>query len=222
LDGGDGWVRIGGGREIREELCSSEAGTRIAEIGSDFGEGYENKGALREAGMRNLEARLREDEIAVEENVEVEGAGAVGDSGGAITTEETFNKKEGGEEGARSERGFKSDDGIEEAGLISESDGGSGIQRRTHDDVSDGREVREGRGERGVGMAGRAGKVGAEGDVGEGHPGTRVASLQGSRASCVLASLRLAAMKVGKKKRPRRISTSRFEWGATLLSSEEG
>jgi hypothetical protein len=32
-------------REIGEELRSSQAGTRIAEIGSDFGEGYEDEGA---------------------------------------------------------------------------------------------------------------------------------------------------------------------------------
>jgi hypothetical protein len=138
LGGGDGWVRSGGGREIREELCGGEAGTRVAEIGSDFGEGYEDEGALREAGMRNFEAGLREDEVGVEENVEVEGARAVGDSGRAITTEETLDEKEGCEEGARSQRGIKGDDSIEEAGLIGEADGGGGIQRGTRGDASDG------------------------------------------------------------------------------------
>jgi len=116
LDGGDGGVGSsggsGGGREIREELCSGEAGTRIAEIGSDFGERYENEGALCEAEMRNFKAGFREDEIAIEENVEVESAGAVGDCGVAVTTEETLDEKEGGEEGARSEHGVKEDDGI--------------------------------------------------------------------------------------------------------------
>jgi hypothetical protein len=113
LDWGDGGVwRCGGGREICQELRSREAGTRIAESGSDFGQGHEDKGALREAGMRNLKAGFREDEIAVKENVEVEGAGTVGDGVGAITTEEALDEKEGSEEGARSERGVKDDDGI--------------------------------------------------------------------------------------------------------------
>jgi len=170
--------------------------------------------------MRNFEARLREYEIAIEENVEVEGPGAVGDSGGAVTTEETLDEKERGEEGARSERSVDGDDGIEKAGLICEADGGSGIQRRTRGDASDGRELREGRGERGVGMAGRAGKVRAKADVGEGHAGTRVASSKGSRASCVLASLRIGCEESWQKKRPLRISTSRFERVKTLLSSE--
>jgi len=119
--------------------------------------------------MRNLKAGLREDEIAVEENVEVEGAGTVWDGGGAITTEETLDEKEGGEEGSRSECGVKDDDGVEEAGLIGEADGGGGIEPGTRGDASDGRELLEGSGERGVGMAGEAGKVGAEGYVDEGH-----------------------------------------------------
>jgi hypothetical protein len=116
LDGGDSGVGSdggsGGGREIGKKLCSGEAGTRIAEIRSNFGEGYENKGALRKAGMRNFKAGLRKDDIAIEENVEVKGAGTVGDGDGAITTEESLNEKEGGEEGSRSERGVKDDDGI--------------------------------------------------------------------------------------------------------------
>jgi hypothetical protein len=99
-------------REIGEELRSSQAGTRIAEIGSDFGEGYENKGTLRETWMRNFKAGLGMDEIAVKEDVEVEGAGAIGDGHGAITAEEALDKKEGGEEGSRSQRGIKDNDGI--------------------------------------------------------------------------------------------------------------
>jgi hypothetical protein len=150
-------------------MCSGETGTRIAESGSDFVEGHEDEGALCETGMGNFKAGLREDEIAVEENVEVEGAGTVGDGGGAIPAEDTFDEKEGCEEGSRSERGFKDDYGIQEAGLICEADGRSGIERRSRGDASDGLEFWEGRGERGVGMAGEAGKVGAEGDVGEGH-----------------------------------------------------
>ncbi len=169
LDRGDGGVRSSSGSEIREEFRSGETGTRIAESGGDFGERHEDEGALREAGMRNFKVGFRKDEIAVKENVEIEGAGAVGDGGGAIATEGTFNKKEGGEEDARSERGINRDDGIEEAGLIGEADGSGGIEPRPRGDASDGSELREGRCERGVGMAGEAGKVGAEGDIGEGH-----------------------------------------------------
>jgi len=119
LDWGDGRFRnnsdrgsgIAGGK-IGQELRGGETGTRIAESGSDFGERYEDECALRESGMRNFKAGLRKDEIAVKENVEIERAGAVGDGGGAIASEEALNEKEGGEEGARGERGVKDDDGI--------------------------------------------------------------------------------------------------------------
>ena len=50
----------------------------------DFIERDEDEGALGEAGMRNLKVELGNDEIAVEENVEIEGAGAVGGSQGAV------------------------------------------------------------------------------------------------------------------------------------------
>jgi hypothetical protein len=189
-------------------LCNGKVGARIAEGGSDFGEGYEDEGALREAGMRNFKAGLRENEIAVQENVEVEGAGAVGDSRGAITAEEAFDEKKGGEKGARRERRVKGDDCIEEARLVWDADGGSGIKGRTRGGASDGREVREGRGERGVWMAGGTGKIGAKADIGEGHAGTRVASWRGVRASRVWRVCGFVATKVGKEKRPRRISTS--------------
>jgi hypothetical protein len=93
-------------------LCGGEAGARIAESGSDFGKGHQDEGALRETGMRNFKARFREDEIAVKENVEVEGAGAVGDGGGAIATEEALDEKECSQESARRELSVKDDDGI--------------------------------------------------------------------------------------------------------------
>ena len=53
--------------------------------------------ALRKAGMWNFKAGLGMDEIAVKEDVEVEGARAIGDGHGAITTEEPLDEKEGGE-----------------------------------------------------------------------------------------------------------------------------
>jgi hypothetical protein len=150
-------------------LRSGKAGTWITDSRSDFGEGYEDESALCETRVGNFQAGLREDEIAEEENVEVEGAGTVWDCGGAITAEEALDEKEGGEEGSRSERGVKDDDGVQEAGLICEADRGSGIERGARGNASDVRELRKGGGERGIGMAGVAGKVGAEGDVGEGH-----------------------------------------------------
>jgi hypothetical protein len=200
LKGSDrGAGRRVGGSEIGEELSGGEAGTGIAQIGSNFGEGHEDESTLRETWMRNFKAGLREDETCVEENVEIEGAGAVGGRGVTITTKETLDEEESGEEGSRSECGFNGDDGVDEAGLICEADWGSGIERRSGGDASDGRELQEGSCERGIGMAGETRKVGAESDVGNWHAGMRVASWRGSRASCVLASLRIGFHESGRK-----------------------
>lgn len=156
-------------RKIGEELCSGEAGARIDGVGSDFGEGDEDKGALGEAMMRDFEVELREDEVVVEEEIEVEGAGAVGDGAGAIAAEVALDGKERVEKDARGESGGESDDGVEEAWLIGKADRRSGVKRGAGGDAAVRSEEREGGGERCVGWAGGAGEVGAEGDVGKGH-----------------------------------------------------
>ena len=79
--------------------------------------------------MRDFQAGLGEDEIAVEENVEVEGAGAVRDGGGAVAAEVALDGEEGVEEIARGEMRFEGDDGVEEAGLVGEADGRGGVER---------------------------------------------------------------------------------------------
>jgi len=169
----DDRARIGGGWEIGEELSGGEAGAGIDDVGSDFNEGDKDESALGEAGMREFEVELREDEVAVEEEIEVEGARAVGEAGGAVAAEEALDGKQGVEEDARGEIGRESNDGVEEAGLGSKArgktNGGGGVERGVCGDAAERGEVREDGGERGVGIAGRAGEVGAEGDVGEGH-----------------------------------------------------
>jgi hypothetical protein len=79
--------------------------------------------------MRDFEAGFREDEVGVEEEVEVEGAGAVGEGGGAVAAEEALDGKEGLEKDARGEIGREGDDGVEEAGLIGKADRRGGVER---------------------------------------------------------------------------------------------
>jgi hypothetical protein len=154
-------------------LRDGAAGAGIAKIGSDFVQRDEDEGALGEAGVRDFQAGLGEDEIAVEENVEVEGAGAVRDGGGAVAAEVALNGEECGEKIARGKIRFEGEDGVEEAGLINkaggETDGGSGVERGARGDAAEGGEALDGGGERGFGRAGGAGEIRAEGDVGEGH-----------------------------------------------------
>jgi len=55
--------------------------------------------------MRDFEIELRKDEVAVEEEVEVEGARAVGEGGGAVAAEVALDGEERVEEDARGEIG---------------------------------------------------------------------------------------------------------------------
>ena len=119
--------------------------------------------------MRDFEAGLGEDEIAVEEDVEVEGAGTVGNGAGAVASERALDGEKRVKEPARREIGFKRNDGVEEARLIGEADGLGGIKRGTRGDAAQIANVLQGRGKRDIGRPGRAGKVGAEGDGGDRH-----------------------------------------------------
>jgi hypothetical protein len=100
----DDRTRIGGS-EVGEELRGGESGAGIDGIGGDFDKGDEDEGALGETGMRDFEVELREDEVAVEEEIEVEGARAVGEGDGAVAAEVALDGKERVEKNARGEIG---------------------------------------------------------------------------------------------------------------------
>ena len=123
LDREDGIIGRWFGGQIVQQLCDGVSAARIAEAGSDFVERDEDEGALGEARMRDFETGQAEDEIAVEENVEVEGARAVAHAGGAVAAELALDEENGAQQFERRESGFKSDDGVEEAGLIGQGDG---------------------------------------------------------------------------------------------------
>ena len=61
----------------------------------------ENKLALREAGVGDLEARFTDFNAAEKKNVEIEGARAVGDGGGAVAAELLFDPEQAVEKLAR-------------------------------------------------------------------------------------------------------------------------
>ena len=82
-----------------------DSGAGIDGIGGDFDKGDEDEGALGETGMRDFEVELREDEVAVEEEIEVEGARAVGEGDGAVAAEVALDGKERVEKNARGEIG---------------------------------------------------------------------------------------------------------------------
>jgi hypothetical protein len=174
---GDSRARIGARIEIGEKLSGGQAGGRNAEIGSYFGERDEYEGTLAKAGMRDFKTGLGEDKIAIEEDIEVDGARTVGHGARAIAAKEALDEEKVIKQCARREIGFKGDDGVEEAGLIGGADRLGGIERGTRGDATQRANVLNCSGKRGIGRPGGAGKVGAEGDVGEGHADLRVAEV---------------------------------------------
>lgn len=90
-------------------------------VGGDGGKGREYEGAFGHAGMGDDEAGGVDDLAAIQEDVEVEGAWAVGDAVGAVAAEAALDLEEMAEEELGIETGFESDGGVEEGGLIGEA-----------------------------------------------------------------------------------------------------
>jgi hypothetical protein len=74
----------------------------------------------------------------------------------------------------RGQIGFESNDSVDEARLIGESDGLSGIERGTGREAAQRCEAPRGCGQRGLRRAGGAGEIGAHSDVGSLHRFQRI------------------------------------------------
>lgn len=88
----------------------------------------EDKGAPGKARMRDLQAGFAKDQVAIEEDVEIEGPRAVGKVGDAVAAEFALEGEKSAEQFERAEIGFKGNDGVEKPGLIGEADGRGGVE----------------------------------------------------------------------------------------------
>lgn len=129
-------------------------------------ERHQDKGALGETRVGDIEVRLVEDEVSVEQNVEIEGARPIENAGGAVAAEFAFDVKESVEQGGGREIGFEGDDGVDKARLIGEADRLGGVKGGAAGDAADGRKAMDGCGKRVLRRAGRTRDVGAHPDVG--------------------------------------------------------
>ena len=86
--------------------------------------------------MRDFEAGCGENQVAIEQDVEVECAWAVWRARGAVAAEVELDREKTVQQIARRKMRFKRDDGIQKAGLIFKSDGRSGVERRTRGDAA--------------------------------------------------------------------------------------
>jgi len=150
-------------------LCHGFAGAGVEGLGIDFGEGDKDEGALGEAGVGNFEAGGGQDQVVVEEDVEVEGSGAVLEAGGAVAAEFVFNCQKPVEQGLRREIGFEGNNGVDKARLAGKPDGLGAVEGGSGDNMAQGFEALGGGGEGGLWRACLTGEVGAQGDVGGVH-----------------------------------------------------
>jgi len=130
LDGNDGWGgRFAIGRQAGEELGHGTPGAGIAQVRRDFMERDEDKGALGKAWMRDFQGGFAENQVAIEEDVEIERARAVGKSCDAVAAEFALEGEKSAKELERAKIGLKGNDSVEKSGLIGETDGRGGVER---------------------------------------------------------------------------------------------
>ena len=157
------------GEKGGEQLGDGASAARVEGVGGDFVERDEDEGTFGEARVGNLQMCFVQYQVAEEEEVEIEGAGAVRDARGAVPPEVYLDGEQALEQRARCEACFERDDGVEEAGLRGEADGLGGVERGADDDAAEGGEALGCGGERGLGRASVAGQVCAQADVGGVH-----------------------------------------------------
>jgi len=98
-------------------------------------------------------------QVSVEDEVEVDEAGALGWGGGAVAAHFLFDGEEGLEESFGGEGGFEERGGVEEVGLVEVADGGGVVEGGDGGEGAKGGEVVEGE----VEVGGAVAEVGAEG-----------------------------------------------------------
>jgi hypothetical protein len=129
----------------------------------------ENKLALAETRVGDLDSGFADLNVTVEQNVEVERAGTVGDGGRSVAAEFFFDRQQAIEQLARRERSFQFDHGIDEARLRGKPHRLGRVKRRAPGDMAQRFNAMGSRSQRRLRRPGVAGQVGAHADVGGMH-----------------------------------------------------
>jgi len=105
--------RVGGSGRRGEELCDGPVDSRDEHVRSDLCERPENKEALVHSRVREVQAGSMTDLGAVDEQIEVDGAGGVAVGGVADAAEGSLDLEEAGEELVGGEEGSEHGGGVE-------------------------------------------------------------------------------------------------------------
>ena len=135
----------------------------------DLVERDQDEGALGEARVRDDKTSSTDNKVAVEQDVEIEGARAVGDAGGAVAAKVLFDEEQGAKQFDGGQASFEGGGGVEKAGLLREADRRGGVKRGTGKHATQRFEARGRGSQSGIRWSGGAGQVGAQSDVGGAH-----------------------------------------------------
>lgn len=106
--------------------CGYSAPAREVQVGGDFCQGDEDKGTQVQPGVRQGQVGRIDDGLTVEQQVQVQGAGGVGD--GADSALVLFFCQEGFKHLLGREARFQGRYRIDKVGLVRESHGGCQVQ----------------------------------------------------------------------------------------------
>ena len=119
--------------QLRHVSCLRNDGIR-----RDLVERDQDKSALCQARMRNLQARLADFKVTEEQNVEVQSPGSVADAYSAVPAKLFFDGQQAAQQLFRLDLSLQTDNGIYKAGLRGKPDWIRRVQRRPADQASQG------------------------------------------------------------------------------------
>jgi hypothetical protein len=159
--------------EVGEQVRDGAVECGVEQVWGDFGEGGEDEAALVHGGVGQGEVGVGEDLGVssfsdVEEEIEVDDAGALRWDGGAVATHGVLDGEKATEDVERASIGFEERGGVEEARLVEIADGVGCVKAGDGGDLAEIGEAVEGFAEVVGGRAEAGREVGAESDGG-GH-----------------------------------------------------
>lgn len=110
-------------------MCHGVSAARITQPRRNLMKRHEHKCALRQPWMRNLEIVLAQNQIAEQENVEVERARAIPEPSRAVPSEVALQIEQSTQQLARSKMGLKPHNGVEKSRLIGKAHRRRGVKR---------------------------------------------------------------------------------------------
>jgi hypothetical protein len=116
-------IRGKAGPQLQQQFFHLCARSGVPRVRGYLIEGNKHESALSQAGMWNLKARLAHRQIAIQKNVQIQGARAIQNGADAVPSEVTFNGEQRIQQVAGAELCFDCGCRIQESRLVGIADG---------------------------------------------------------------------------------------------------